>query len=351
LDYELSLVGCSLRSDSRLCEHYINDNIGDPVEIAGVMQEMKFFYEETCYPSILNKMRKEAEVQYREALDDCYDDDDDFRPQFHEFFCAYEDGETAKDKALEKWAKGREKPYDDEKLPWTLRRSMVWEIAMERFKAWVVSKSWPVNAIVKNTKDLMRSFAWKRNVDVDDHLTPEKFEIEFGVRIRKEVEMIRERSKIDKIVDDAIRAKGCYPDHQPIRTLASSFVKETTSSARFIKGIKDAVGEYMESVTLDTSRNTFVDAVNRMFGRKFEPDRKHVKSINGTWWCEKCNYAGSAQGIWDHSRNRHGVQQIRDIEAILEINNWKNWELNAETFRALIVRALGKDGYPNELEF
>ena len=47
--------GCVLRTDSKLCNDYIRKGRGDPEEIAIVMGQMKFLFEETNYA----KIRKE----------------------------------------------------------------------------------------------------------------------------------------------------------------------------------------------------------------------------------------------------------------------------------------------------
>ena len=62
---ELSKVGCELRNDSKLCSAYIENNDGNPVYIAGIMCEMKFYYKHTQYERILDNLIDDAkEEQY-----------------------------------------------------------------------------------------------------------------------------------------------------------------------------------------------------------------------------------------------------------------------------------------------
>ena len=53
LTKRLSEVGCKLRSDSRLCDQYIADGVGDISFIVETMQEMKFFYGQTDYARLV----------------------------------------------------------------------------------------------------------------------------------------------------------------------------------------------------------------------------------------------------------------------------------------------------------
>lgn len=52
---ELGLLGCELRSDSRLCEGYISRAEGSPVDIAQTMAEMRFLFTETDYEDLLQE--------------------------------------------------------------------------------------------------------------------------------------------------------------------------------------------------------------------------------------------------------------------------------------------------------
>ena len=112
LNHELALAGCTLRSDSRLCEAYVSDGCGNPRQIAGVMAEMKFYYEHTRYESIKDMLHKTADEEYQEELDEYEMDRDefgyadrDFHPRFRDYFCSEEASESAKREALEEWVR------------------------------------------------------------------------------------------------------------------------------------------------------------------------------------------------------------------------------------------------------
>ncbi|KAG2424950.1 hypothetical protein HXX76_014108 [Chlamydomonas incerta] len=80
LEYELQLVGCELRSDSQLCDCYIDRGEGDPVTIAGIMAEMKFFHEHTDYSDILDDLYDEAWEAYEKARNFYGDYDEYIKP-------------------------------------------------------------------------------------------------------------------------------------------------------------------------------------------------------------------------------------------------------------------------------
>jgi hypothetical protein len=52
LKSKLRSRGCELRSDSRLCDAFIDKGEGDPETISIIMEEMKFYHDHTDYEQI-----------------------------------------------------------------------------------------------------------------------------------------------------------------------------------------------------------------------------------------------------------------------------------------------------------
>lgn len=76
--------GCKLRNDSKLCKAYIENNEGDPEEIAIIMEEMKFYIKKTNYYSELEEGTR-AMIEYKGS------------------FNLTEESWCAKSRALENW--------------------------------------------------------------------------------------------------------------------------------------------------------------------------------------------------------------------------------------------------------
>ncbi|KAL0220447.1 hypothetical protein RCL1_000301 [Eukaryota sp. TZLM3-RCL] len=116
---ELGKHGLRLRSDSRLCDAFIHQGIGDPVKIAEIMSEMNFYHTQTSYSSYYQRHK------YREKRRDGYYD--------HESV-----GASAKDDAINEWCRkfdSAEEAVSDSRVPQTLYekirsafplRSFVW---------------------------------------------------------------------------------------------------------------------------------------------------------------------------------------------------------------------------------
>ena len=128
----LAEVGCELRGDSRLCEQYIEHGVGDIDDICTIMREMKFYYERTDYPAILDRARSDAEEAYHRALDRFVptldrDYDHDVRPSFYDYFDPQDASEEAKRAALARWAfsqPARDHAATHPDLPETLREDV-----------------------------------------------------------------------------------------------------------------------------------------------------------------------------------------------------------------------------------
>lgn len=150
MTHELSLVGCNLRSDSRLCSTYIEHGDGGPKEIAKIMAEMQFYHAHTEYQAIRDEIFESALAEYKNARDeynDGYDSDirvgynfRDFSPTFRDYFNADEASEEAQEQAFERWLDAQptlEAAIESKELPATLRRRILGMIGLDRFKAFM----------------------------------------------------------------------------------------------------------------------------------------------------------------------------------------------------------------------
>eukprot|EP00798_Chlamydomonas_sp_ICE-L_P002620 gene2620-biopygen1112 len=76
LERALEDRGCELRSDSRLCTGFVDNDDGDPEDIAVSMLEMKFFHNHTEYASILDDLCSSAKSEAMKQWADTHDLDD-----------------------------------------------------------------------------------------------------------------------------------------------------------------------------------------------------------------------------------------------------------------------------------
>lgn len=70
--------GCVLRSDSFLCNNYIDHGIGLPEMIAVTMEEMKFYYEHTRYRTFYLSIKQSDLQEGWDAFDDEWSSDDEY---------------------------------------------------------------------------------------------------------------------------------------------------------------------------------------------------------------------------------------------------------------------------------
>jgi hypothetical protein len=118
----LAVFGCELRDDSKLCKAYIDSGHGDPLDIATIMCEMKFYYEHTNYNAVLQckyMSFRENQGYYRDYMTAEFD---------HEHY-----SQVAKDTARATWLK--KFPFqvalDQSCLPESIRNVFIKEKAFE----------------------------------------------------------------------------------------------------------------------------------------------------------------------------------------------------------------------------
>jgi hypothetical protein len=127
LEKALAARGCELRHDSRLCRAFIDDNDGNPVNIAITMAEMKFYFTHTEYEAILDDMWDEARRERDNSYWDGYDSDiDRIDPD--------ELSHRAKTKALKRWAATNDLLAPE--LPKSLRAEIC------KLKAYAIETEW-----------------------------------------------------------------------------------------------------------------------------------------------------------------------------------------------------------------
>eukprot|EP00798_Chlamydomonas_sp_ICE-L_P028138 gene28138-biopygen32093 len=101
LERALEDRGCELRSDSRLCTGFVDNDDGDPEDIAVSMLEMKFFHNHTEYASILDDLWEDA----RRERDGEYDSDiDEYEYDNYHHIDPHELSSSAKSEAMKQWA-------------------------------------------------------------------------------------------------------------------------------------------------------------------------------------------------------------------------------------------------------
>jgi hypothetical protein len=101
LERALEDRGCELRSDSRLCTGFVENDDGDPEDIAVSMLEMKFFHNHTEYASILDDLWEDA----RRERDGEYDSDiDEYEYDNYHHIDPHELSSSAKSEAMKQWA-------------------------------------------------------------------------------------------------------------------------------------------------------------------------------------------------------------------------------------------------------
>jgi hypothetical protein len=210
---KLSELGCELRSDSKLCNDYIATGKGDPADIARVMREMRFYFDETRYAEFRENAFKRARMRYQEALyayEDEYfssDEDDDsddsyvfgefrshcYRPPFSSFFDPQHASDCAQQQAFAAWLAEHE-PAETvalrhTTLPESLRRRVWRTVLQRRARDWVMKVA-KLRATKHVVQDVQRCVVLAYEGDVGAESATEKdFERRLGDRLRALVKM------------------------------------------------------------------------------------------------------------------------------------------------------------------
>jgi hypothetical protein len=208
---KLSELGCELRSDSKLCNDYIATGKGDPADIARVLREMRFYFDETRYAEFRDRAFQRARARYHEALyayEDEYfssdDDDDDayvfgefrshrYRPPFSSFFDPQHASECAQKQAFAAWLAEHE-PAETvalrhATLPESLRRRVWRTVLQRRARDWVMKVA-RLRATKHVVQDVQRCVLLAYEDDVaTSRANEDDFERRLGDRLRALVKM------------------------------------------------------------------------------------------------------------------------------------------------------------------
>ena len=289
----LASVGCELRTDSRLCDNYIENGYGSPEDIAATMAEMKFYYNHTDYKTILDKIHEEAEEDYEAECGDDSDEDfgyrRDFKPRFRDFYDPYEASDEAKTIAIKRWLEQQpniEAAILRPELPYTLIRSILYRTAHKHYNSWLRSR------YVKASHRYGNQIAdkWLREEATLENTNIAVFASKFGALMAAEnkvqTDKIRARNQVNAWLGDLVDTSfgnGSVVAPERARARKAAFVERS-----FVDAIGSAADTCHSPVLLD----------------------KHLK---GAWKCGHCHYKGAASGLWSHSVSKHAAKNITDV--------------------------------------
>ena len=293
LTHELGLLGCTLRSDSRLCNSYVEHGIGNPASIATIMREMEFYHE---YPEIRQSLYDAAREEYENDCEGCEYD----RPRFGEYFCPEEASETAKRQALTEWLSDRsdQEAYDHCELPKSLKVELFALICQIRMERWL--RSW---CTADEAKDLARDAVFSSCLTrllngefgtVLHALTENRFGEWFGDALVARNKIVRAMHSVRSFAESA-HAKGCYSG----RSCRDMFiVKAATACAGFhpdqVETIKNVVDEFVQEHANKIKKET--EAMKKV---SYTSQLDRVDFTSERWFCNKCSYRGGSTGIYN----------------------------------------------------
>jgi hypothetical protein len=297
LEHELAQVGCVRRSDSRLCDAYIDDGDGDPREVAAVMAEMAFYFAHTDYAAIRDEIYRKAQAQYERERDACGGWD----------FDADEASDIAKNDALQRWLASNtsDDAWLDPVVPATLRRTIVAKLFETRLTAWVRARAHAGLGIGIGigTHDAMASVAslarrLEAKVARPDDITDVLFDEHLGRALDAHlVTRAAEMVKHDR-VHEALRGMGL-----------DMGVSEGSRVAVVHKFARDALYKWNPSPGIVRAVSAAVTETAAAVQNEYPRRSKH------RWCCTLCTYEGNAHGISEHSRSRHGARDVLAVTA------------------------------------
>ena len=333
--YELERVGCTLRADSKLCQAYIENDQGDPVYIASVMAEMKFYFEETEYETIREEMFNKAQEEYELEMDSYNNNYNnyDHRPRFHDYFDSQETSNQAKDNALEKWIKTATQGKIEIALaltkpvvPATLRTRLENMLKLSRFQKWISSigvseKALHATTIYTQLESIALANAF-----------PYTFEATFGTKIRQLQKVYNARQILHGFQFDR-EYNSVYEKVLPfaLKTIAPGF-----DSKRACKICQAAMQMFMEGAI----KMSFQDWL-----KNNNNNNNHNNNIKHSWICTLCNTNKKKNfgynGLIDHSKNMHKIIDETEINAIAMV--WSQTQVNTTTFFKNVVCAMKRE--------
>lgn len=348
---ELAKVDCNLRTDSKLCDAFINDGIGNPMQISAIMEEMQFYHTFTDYASIRDQIHQDAEDEYEDDIDkygrsEC---------GFHEYFNAEDASESAKTTAFEIWVQSKqnmEQASQHPELPITLKKQLVYQIGINRMKTWIESR-FNTKATKAHGFDITRGFLQETNIE---EMTVDTFEMKFyAVLLEHEKrELCKDRLQI-KVQNWMGSTKSTnFAKHVVCK------IAQTVEDLEYVDVITDSCKDFFESnygglleaereriLLEETSQEkllldeevkrglliapslmqvvqTMIDSGKMMRGHLRPNNKQIMRSIsalrnkerypelNKKWKCRFCDFTGCAEGVWAHSFTKH-ARKAREI--------------------------------------
>lgn len=363
--------GCELRDDSRLCDAYLTYGEGDVEEIADIMAEMKFYFAETQYESIMDDLHEEAYRQYSRERDDYY-------TRFGDYWCADEASEEAKAKALRLWVatKGARAAAEHASLPMTLRYRLVrqcreselstlrgnldhvsWGEMTSRIGDWLDRPSVPQpgeleEQVIQDALAEVRANMERRCLR--ERLKTRLCELARGdsqggalkVAVASNVEKIRQLlyDGLDRHLrthNNDVEATAQYIAHKLEFNHALESAKSlnewmlNSSYPEMISlPVMDTIARKLDRSSwpkqrlshyeLDLAFAVLVARTHKTGGSQvmsFDKNarRKH-KSKNNTWRCAEndggCRFEGRLQQLWDHACSKHGKRSADNLNVV-----------------------------------
>jgi hypothetical protein len=332
LIHHLGLLGCELRSDSMLCQNYIQNGIGDLKEIANTMTVMNFFHKYTDYNSIRNEIYNNASENYARNIEQWKNNDRYYeRPFFGEYFDSIDASETAKTIALDRWLErypSLELSLEEKTFPISLQRSVIGRIAETLFNKWLKSVFTDYEFINNieddDTRDIIRDFLYHNpNLTLETLETLKNnsdnvFHESFYERLNKIHNMDSAKKEINEYASKEMSNAKVY-----IRCLhGQNYLLDTIFNSLYpsknvIIATKNAI---MKCILSQQQKPTdqLQTTIKNVFGNKIANINK--KNITGCWSCALCFYNGEVNGLIQHNRSKHGIERYQDISATRKHN-------------------------------
>ena len=301
----LSAVGCTFRTDSKLCEAYIDHGDGDLETVVNAMREMKFYFDHTKYQQIRNELYEEFIAEQSDNDLNSFYSFDSSLYEGRECFNSEEASAIAKNTALNRWLSGYNNVSDAIKFP-SLPPSIVLKLVKK--EAGISLTSW-IHTIdgyaYAKIFDLEKMFS-KRCADVFNIDTPMiETHAMFSNLFGEEISNFISAEKADAIT----------------RKFIVTMIPKNIANTKFTRGLFE---KYMDIASksnttdyLQDFKNDITTALEKYHNACVNVGkRKPSKNVSEMWGCSMCAKTSSLAGIISHSMSKHNVKQ-EDIKAYL----------------------------------
>ena len=337
LIHELQKLGCELREDSKLCEAYIKNGVGNPRKIAEIMQEMQFFHEHTQYASIRDRIYQEACDEYQADLEEWHQDyirDRDFRPVFSQYFDSQSASESAKHEAFESWLTqwdSLETAATSQILPRSLKSTIYYRLSQRKFTTWVKSEfphasEKQVKYVVGTANEYLRNLGGEAMT-----VSNAEFASAYKDKIAKYIDTDLAKTAFASTLSNML-VRYALPKHHAFNLThyANQLIDSYSYSKNDLsKGIDAAafVTEHLIAYLKQKEPVTTLADLAKLFFPTADDnaacsDRRVVSRIlehnmcfaGKTWCCAHCNYIGSATGLYSHCIAKHEAKTVFDVQ-------------------------------------